>query len=439
MNKGLAIAIATGALLGVLVSQEPSVAVPIPGKVVTQQGGPAPQPRQQPLVVNQPVTQQIVAQNQNQEGWDVPELGDKKIDGFAVKPVIGDDGKPVIQVALLLDTSGSMSSLIDQAKTELWSIVNKLGESKYKGQSPTIEVALYEYGKSTLARDEGYIRQLAPFTHDLDGLSEILFSLKTNGGDEYCAWVIRSAMDSLKWKERKGSLRMIFVAGNEPFTQGPVEVGPVLSEADEKGILVHPIYCSNGNKSDQISWESAADLAHTDLKVIDHTRVARIPSTPYDKRINELNAKLNTTYIGYGQEGRAKMARQAAQDSNMASVGSGAAAERAVTKSSANYHNAEWDLVDKAEATPGGIGAISEEELPAAMKGMSDDEREKYVAEKAKERKEIQAEIQDLNKKRQGFIAEKRQEQATGDVTLGAAVIKTVRAKALKEGFSMGD
>ena len=424
MNKGLAIALATGALLGAIAVSTPTEAVPIPGQSVTP-----PQP---------PITQ-IVAQQQQQQnqkrGWDVPDINDDD-QVSSVKPVVGDDGKPVIQVALLLDTSGSMSSLIDQAKTELWSIVNKLDKARYKGQKPKIEVALYEYGKSSLERDEGYIRQLAPFTHDLDGLSEILFSLKTNGGDEYCAWVIRSAMDSLKWKHREGSLRMIFVAGNEPFTQGPVEVGPVLSEADEAGVLVHPIYCSNGNKSDQISWESAADLAHTDLKVIDHTRVANIPKTPYDKRIQELNAELNKTYIGYGVAGRKNVARQQAQDANMASVGGGAATERAVTKASANYRNESWDLVDKAEAEGGELN-VQEEALPPEMQKMSDEERKDYVAEKAQERKKIQAEIKDLNEKRTEYIAEKQKESAEGDVTLGRAVIKTVKAKAEAKGFSI--
>ena len=229
---------------------------------------------------------------------------------------------------------------------------------------------------------------------------------------------------------------MIFVAGNEPFTQGPVEVNPVLEEANNKGILVHPIYCSNGNRADQISWESAADLAHTDLKVIDHTRVAKIPSTPYDKRINELNSQLNRTYVGYGVEGRAKMARQQAQDANMASVGSGAAAERAVTKSSANYSNSEWDLVDKAEAE-GGVNNIDEDALPAEVRDMSPKDREAYVAKKAQERKEIQEEIQSLNKQRQDFIAEKRAETASGDVTLGKAVIKTVKVQAAEQGFTM--
>ena len=419
MNKGLAIALATGALLGVIAVQNPSEADPAPRNQMVRQ---------------QPVPQ--VSQNQNnnpREGWKMPKMDDKDV-ASTVTPVEGDDGKPVIQVAILLDTSGSMSSLIDQAKTELWSIVNKLDKARYKGQKPKIEVALYEYGKSSLEREGGYIQQLAPFTHDLDGLSEILFSLKTNGGDEYCAWVIRSAMDSLKWKQRKGSLRMVFVAGNEPFTQGPVEVGPVLKEADEKGILVHPIYCSNGNRNDQITWETAADLAHTDLKVIDHTRVARVPKTPYDARISELNSRLNTTYIGYGVRGQQNIARQKAQDSNMASVGGGAATERAVTKASANYKNETWDLVDKAEAE-GGLSNVDEAALPAEMKRMDSKEREAYVAEKAAERKEIQTEIRDLNRKRQEFISEKQKDSADGDATLGRAVINTVKTKAEKAGF----
>ena len=387
----------------------------------------------------------VVAQNQNQNqrvkqdpkaGWDVPDVHAKTDAPGAIAPVKGDDGKPVIQVALLLDTSGSMSPLIDQAKTELWSIVNKLGQAKYKGQSPKIEVALYEYGKSTLERDGGYIKQLAPFTHDLDGLSEVLFALQTNGGEEYCAWAIRSALDSLKWKSRPGSLKMIFIAGNEPFTQGPVEVEPVIAEANKKGVLVHPILCSTGDSGDRPSWSSAADLAHTDLKIIDHTRVVSVPKTPYDDKLAQLSSELNQTYVGYGSTGRAKVARQTAQDSNAYAVGAPAAAERSVAKAGASYKNSEWDVVDRAEEA-GGISAIAEDELPDEMKKMSKPEREAYVAKKAKERERVQAEIKDLSVKRQDYIAQKQKEEGTTDATLGSSVINSVRGQAQKEGFTL--
>lgn len=419
MKKTLAFTILGGLILAASTFSGPGQAVPFrPDAILAER----PAPQQQQQVSNDP-----------KAGWEVPDVSSSD---SKVAPVKGDDGKPVIQVALLLDTSGSMSPLIDQAKTELWSIVNKLGQARYKGEVPKIEVALFEYGKSTLEREGGYIKMLAPFTHDLDGLSEILFSLQTNGGDEYCAWVIRSSLDSLKWKTRPGSLKMVFIAGNEPFNQGPVEMEPVMKEANSKGVLVHPILCSTGDSSDLASWNSAADLANTDLKIIDHTRVVQIPKTPYDDRIAQLGTDLNKTYVGYGESGRAKMARQEAQDANMAGISAPAAAERSVAKAGASYSNADWDVVDRAKEE-GGVANMKDDELPAEMRGMSVKEREAYVDKKAKERAAIQNEINELSAKRQTYIAEEQKKAGQTDATLGAAVIETVRVKAQKEGFTL--
>ncbi len=93
--------------------------------------------------------------------------------------------QPTMEIAILLDTSGSMEGLIDQAKTRLWKIVNDLALAKKSDQSPRIKVALYEYGKSTIPASEGYLRMIVPLSTDLDRVSEGLFSLHTNGGEEY--------------------------------------------------------------------------------------------------------------------------------------------------------------------------------------------------------------------------------------------------------------
>ena len=84
---------------------------------------------------------------------------------FSPKPTVK---KANIQVALLLDTSNSMDGLIDQAKSQLWKMVNKLASSKKDNQTPNIELALYEYGNDRLFADEGYIRHVVPLTKDLD-------------------------------------------------------------------------------------------------------------------------------------------------------------------------------------------------------------------------------------------------------------------------------
>src|SRR4051794_39426398 len=130
--------------------------------------------------------------------------------------------RPAVQLAILLDTSNSMDGLIDQAKTQLWSVVNEFVRARKDGRPPAIQVALFEYGKTTLPPGEGHVRLILPLTDDLDRVSEELFALKTNGGDEYCGWVIREAVNRLDWSRSSDVYKAIFIAGNEAFTQGPV-------------------------------------------------------------------------------------------------------------------------------------------------------------------------------------------------------------------------
>ena len=96
---------------------------------------------------------------------------------------------PYVELVICLDTSGSMSGLIEQAKMQLWKIVNEMATAKRGKRSPLLEVALYEYGKSSIPASQGYIKMLVPLTTDLDRISEELFKLRTNGGSEYCGMV----------------------------------------------------------------------------------------------------------------------------------------------------------------------------------------------------------------------------------------------------------
>ena len=120
----------------------------------------------------------------------------------ASQPAAAPADRPLIQLALLLDTSNSMDGLIDQARSQLWTVVNHLARTKKDGQTPRLEVALYEYGNQGLKPQDGFIRQVLPFTDDLDSVSEKLFALRTNGGDEFCGQVIQTAVNDLKWSPK---------------------------------------------------------------------------------------------------------------------------------------------------------------------------------------------------------------------------------------------
>lgn len=56
-------------------------------------------------------------------------------------PIYNEKNNSSIQLAILLDTSSSMDGLIDQAKSQLWKIVNELAVSKKNGKSIELFVA----------------------------------------------------------------------------------------------------------------------------------------------------------------------------------------------------------------------------------------------------------------------------------------------------------
>jgi hypothetical protein len=344
--------------------------------------------------------------------------------------------RPLVQMAILLDTSGSMSGLIDQARTELWSIVNEFIFAQRNGQQPEIHVALYEYGKSALPQKRGYIRQIVPLTTDLDKVSEELFALTTNGGAEYCGWVIQEATDGLEWSDSADDLKVIFIAGNEPFTQGPVDYKGACGKAIAKGIIVNTIHCGPDQQGIDGKWKDGAVVADGRYLNINHNRQVVHIAAPQDKEIAELGARLNQTYIPYGLEGGAAQERQLEQDGNAMQASPQAVVQRAVTKSSANYVNAGWDLVDAVRNKQVDLEEVKSEELPEHMRIMNPDERTAYVEGQANQRAEIQAKIQLLNEQRRKYVAEQMKKQQGDEQTLGSAIREAIRTQARTKQFT---
>lgn len=342
--------------------------------------------------------------------------------------------KPLIQMAILLDTSGSMEGLIEQAKTQLWKIVNDMALAKQKGISPQLEVGLYEYGKDSIPVSQGYLRQIVPLSTDLDLLSEELFKLKTNGGSEYCGTVIQSAVKDLKWSKNNDHLKVIVIAGNERFTQGSVDYKAACKEAITNGIVVNTIFCGNYQEGVNTWWKDGADRADGKYINIDHNKKVVHISAPQDKEINKLGAQLNTTYVAYGRRGKRKKMRQEAQDANAAGVSAPVQVQRSVAKAQKQYTNVDWDLVDASKEGKVKAEEMEEELLPEEMKKMTKKERKEYIEKKTKEREKIQKKINELRKKRDKYIAEQRKKNA-GEATLDDAIIQAIRSQAAKKNF----
>lgn len=355
---------------------------------------------------------------------------------FALPVLAADPAEPKIQLAILIDTSSSMDGLINQTREQLWKIVNTFATAKKNGKKPRFELALYEYGNDSLSRESNYVRMVSPLTTNLDKVSEQLHKLRTNGGDEFCGAVIAKAVTQLEWSKNKGDLKLIYIAGNEPFGQGPVSYVTAVKNAIENGIVVNTIHAGDQAAGVAGKWKDAAMLADGNFLTIDQNRAIAHVAAPQDAEIARLGGELNKTYVGYGAEAPAAVQRQEAQDKLALGMSAGSSTARAVTKSSAQYDNSEWDLVD-AKKKGKDVSTMPAAALPAVMQAMKPVERVEFVEQKAKERAELQSKISLLNTAREQFVqAEEKKKTGKKEASLDSALLESAKEQGAKSDFA---
>ncbi len=324
-----------------------------------------------------------------------------------------------------------MDGLIEQAKAQLWDMVITLGKAQCDDKtSPKVEVALYEYGRPSNGATTGFVRQLSSFTNDLDSISKLLFSLVTNGGDEYCGQVIYTSIDDLKWDSSPDSYKTIFIAGNEDFLQGSLHYTKSCDKAKNKGVIVNTIYCGSYEMGIREHWNLLGECGNGSFTNINQDAKEVVIPTPYDSTLIVLNNKLNNTYVGYGLNGAGYYERQGAVDAMNSTASFKASAKRIEAKAQKNvYNNASWDLVDAIKADSTYFKKLDKKTLPDSLKNKSTAQLQEFVKEKAVERTAVQNEINTVIVNRNKFIEDKKREMQTASTepTLESAVNKILR------------
>ncbi|MBL4846569.1 MAG: VWA domain-containing protein [Planctomycetes bacterium] len=337
-----------------------------------------------------------------------------------------------VDLVICLDTSGSMSGLLDAARQKIWDVVSLVGSSK---QKVSLRVALISFGGNREANN-GYVVLEAGLTDDLDTVYESLMKLRAAGGTEYVGGAIKTALDGLSWGEEAKTLRLLFVAGNESADQDMRpghRVQEVVRAAVARKVTVNTIFCGNSKSPEAEGWRQVSTLGKGSFTAIDQNREQRIAS-PFDAELNGLSSKLNQTYLAYGPRGRASAARQARMDEDAAKVG--VAAERAGAKASGLYTNSGWDLVDAVEREGFDWDKVAKKDLPLTLRGKTTAEKQVYVAKLKAERAVIQKRIRELSAKRIAFVKAERAKQAKGGKSLQDALTSSIKSKAEAAGLS---
>lgn len=344
------------------------------------------------------------------------------------------DNRDTLEMVFVLDTTGSMGGLIDGAKQRIWGIINEVMQ---KPSKPRVRVGLVAY------RDNGddYVTKLLPITEDLDKAYTTLMDYQAGGGGDTPENVRKALAEGVRnagWaRAGRGMAQIVFLVGDAPpqsYAQEP-DVLITTAEAVRKNMIVNTIQCGSIDGTREI-WQTIALRGEGKYFAIAQDGGVQAITTPYDTKLAELAVKVGKTYVTYGDKKR-REANISAQTTSELTVSArapmGAQADRAVNKA-VNSFQYDGDLVQDVENESVKLKDIKTEDLPEDLQKLSIAEREKVIATRIAERKKIRAEILELSKQRDAYIAAERKKlgQTNGFDT---AVAQALREQLLKKGI----
>ena len=346
---------------------------------------------------------------------------------------IAQETRPV-DVVVMLDTSGSMENLLDATRARVWDVVNELGRMK---PTPELRVGLVSFGTDKATEDQGFIIQHLDLTDELDEVYAELMGLTIGGGTELVGRALNEALDGMSWSPEYNALRVVFVAGNESADQGVEDDDFRIAAraARDRDIIVNALYAGNRDQGVVEKWHEVAQAGEGNFSAIDPSTGSIQIAAPQDDLLLELNGRLNTTYVPYGEKGQDGLTNQIAQDSNASRLGVQSCSSRIVAKGGALYNNASWDLVDKTLEEGFDWDTISLADLPEEMQSMTVDERVEFIEAKREQREGIQREIQAASAARELFVKQAIANRI-GEAGLGEAMRKAIREQAMAKGFT---
>jgi Mg-chelatase subunit ChlD len=349
-----------------------------------------------------------------------------------------------LEMVFVLDTTGSMSGLLEGAKQRIWGIVNDVMRQDSR---PSVRVGLVAY------RDRGddYVTRVLPLTEDLDKVYATLMDYRADGGGDTPENVRRAMADALNnsgWsKNRSGIAQIMFLVGDAPphddYKDEP-DTKVTAAHAINRGIIVNTIQCGAMTETTPI-WEQIASRGQGRFFAIPQDGGVQAVTTPYDDKLTALGNRLGQTYVAYGggpgKDGQKfrneAAARQAATESKVMMDGAATPnADRAINKA-VNSEAYFGDLLQSIENGSVTLESVKTEDLPDDLKKLDAPARKKEVEKRLAERKAIRAEILNLGKQRTAYI-EAEQRKNTGSTQNGfdravADALKTqLAAKGIK-------
>ena len=370
-----------------------------------------------------------------------PSLKSKVISGQTGAPPITQitlNDAPKVEVVFVLDTTGSMSGLIQAAKEKIWSIATTMASAQ---PAPEIRIGLVAYRD----RGDAYVTRVVDLSQDLDSMYATLMDFQADGGGdtpESVNQALHDAIHSISWSQGDEAYKVVFLVGDAPphmDYQDDVKYMQTLAAAEDKGIVVNTVQCGEIGAT-VAPWQQIAALGHGRYFQVEQAGGALAMTTPYDAALARLSAELDATRIFYGDaEEKEKMKLKAEATDKLHALSSvGSRARRATFNASvagkANLFG-ENELVDDVASGRVDLSEIDADDLPAPMQAMAPEERKELIVVTGAYRSELERQIKDVVAKRDNFIDEQVELAGGAEESLDYKIYDAVREQGAKKGL----
>jgi Mg-chelatase subunit ChlD len=344
-----------------------------------------------------------------------------------------------IEVVFVLDTTSSMSGLIQAAREKIWSIATTMASAQ---ENPDIKMGLVAFRD----RGDAYITRVFDLSDDLDSMYASLMDFRAQGGGdgpESVNQALYDAIHKVSWSNDSNVYRVVFLVGDAPPHMdygNDVKYPVTLAAAAKKGIVVNAIQ-SGQHQFTRPAWQEIASLGHGEYFQVEASGNAVAVSTPFDEKLSRLAAELEDTRLYYG-DAETKKAQKAKLDANARlrkELSTEALARRdtfnATASGKANLLG-ESELVDAISSGRVELDEIEEENLPASLQAMAPAEQIVVITEQAQRRDQLQQEIKKLSASRSDFIKEKIAAEGGADDSLDEKIYRAVKDQAASIGLT---
>jgi hypothetical protein len=199
-------------------------------------------------------------------------------------------------------------------------------------------------------------------------------------------------------------------------------------KACEKGIIINTIQCGNDAACQKFWKDICVKAEGSYVQIAQDGGVAPVATTPFDKRLGELNDALARTTLAFGDAPVQRLAE--AKTRGALAAAAPEKAERAAFNAK-NSQAAAYDLLDSIKQKKVKLEELKKDQLPEQLKNKSLEEQKKYLAELDKKRAALNKEVLELDKKRSDYIAQKQAEQsAKGKAGFDGQVLDILRSQA---------